>query len=110
MSIPQGEEREKGAVSVFKEIIAKKFPNLWKELDVQICEANRSPQCKKTFSKKPYIKKQWQVKNLKGAGEKSMINWKETPIKCQHISQQKLYRTGENGMMYWKDKNCQLRR
>ena len=34
------EEREKGAESLFKEIIAENFPNLGKKLDIQIHEAN----------------------------------------------------------------------
>ena len=42
ISIQEGEEREKGAESLFKEIIAEKFPNLGKELDLQLYEANRT--------------------------------------------------------------------
>ena len=34
IGIPVGEEREKGAESLFKEIIAEKFPNLGKKLDL----------------------------------------------------------------------------
>ena len=34
MSIPEGEEKEKGADRLFKEIIAENFPNLGKELDI----------------------------------------------------------------------------
>ena len=34
MGIPEGEEREKAAEGVFKEIIAENFPNLWKELNI----------------------------------------------------------------------------
>ena len=41
MGIPE-EEREKGVESLFKEIIAKKFPNLRKELDIQVHEAKRT--------------------------------------------------------------------
>ena len=40
--IPEGEERQKRAESLFKEIIPEKFPNLGKKLDVQVHEANRS--------------------------------------------------------------------
>ena len=42
MSIPE-EEREKGAESLFKEIIAENLPNLGKELDIQVHEAKRTP-------------------------------------------------------------------
>ena len=43
MSIPEGEERAKGAQSLFKEIIAENFPNLGKELDTQVHETKRTP-------------------------------------------------------------------
>ena len=39
IGIPEGEERKKGAGSLFKEIIAENFPNLGKELDLQVHEA-----------------------------------------------------------------------
>lgn len=49
IGVPE-EDREMG--TEFKEIIAENFPNLGKELNIQIHEANRTsylPQCKKTF-------------------------------------------------------------
>ena len=55
MGIPEGEEE----IREFKEVIAKDFPNLVKELNVQVHEAKRSPNylsAKKTFSKTHYIK------------------------------------------------------
>ena len=36
MGIPEGEDGEKGAESLFKEIIAENFPNLRNELDIQV--------------------------------------------------------------------------
>ena len=33
---PQGEEKEKGARGLFKEIMAKNFPNLGRKLTIQI--------------------------------------------------------------------------
>ena len=41
IGILEGEEREKGAESVFKEIMAKKIPNLSRYLDIQVHKANR---------------------------------------------------------------------
>lgn len=41
MGILEGEDRE-GAESVFKAIITENFPNLRKELDIQVHEANRT--------------------------------------------------------------------
>ena len=40
MCIPEGEEREEGAENLFKEIIAENFPNLQRDLDTQVNEAN----------------------------------------------------------------------
>ena len=43
IGIPEGEERERGTESLFKEIIAENFPNLGKEQEIPVSEANRSP-------------------------------------------------------------------
>ena len=43
MSIPEEEEREKVAESLFKEITSENFPNLRMELYMQINKANRTP-------------------------------------------------------------------
>ena len=41
--IPEGEEREKGIENVSEEIMAENFPNLKKETDIHIYEAQRVP-------------------------------------------------------------------
>ena len=43
IGIPEGEEREKGIKNVFEKIMAEKFPNLKKETDIQILEAQGVP-------------------------------------------------------------------
>ena len=43
MGIEETEERKKGIESLLKQIIIENFPNIWKELDLQIQEANRTP-------------------------------------------------------------------
>ena len=43
IGIPKGEEREKGIENVFEEIMAENFPNLKKETDTQVQEAQRVP-------------------------------------------------------------------
>ena len=43
IGIPEGEERERGTESLFKEIMAENFPNLGKEQEIQASKANRSP-------------------------------------------------------------------
>ena len=39
----RGKKREKGMENIFEEIMAENFPNLKKETDVQIQEAQRVP-------------------------------------------------------------------
>ena len=39
--VPEGEEREKGAEKIFKDIIAENFPNMGKETVNQVQEAQR---------------------------------------------------------------------
>ena len=51
IGVPEGEEREYGAKNIFKEIMAKKFPNPAKEIDNQVQEAQRFPN--KTNPKRP---------------------------------------------------------
>ena len=41
MGISEGKER-KGTGNLFKQIVDKNFPNLWKELNPQIQEANKT--------------------------------------------------------------------
>lgn len=62
MCIPE-EVREKGAESIFKEVIAEKFPNLGKELDIQIHEANKIP-CYLNAKKNPVFKTHY-IRNIK---------------------------------------------
>ena len=43
IGVPEGAEREKGAENIFEDIIAENFPNLGKETDIQVQEAQRVP-------------------------------------------------------------------
>ena len=43
IGVPEEEEREKGAEKLFQKIIAEYFPNVGKETDIQIQEAQRTP-------------------------------------------------------------------
>lgn len=60
MGVPEGENREKGTESFFTQIISENSPNLWKELDPQIQEDNRTPsylsEKKKSFLKHTVLK------------------------------------------------------
>ena len=41
--VPEGEEREKGPEKIFETIIVEKFPNVGKEIDIQVQEVQRVP-------------------------------------------------------------------
>ena len=43
IGVPEEEEREKEAEVLFVEIITENFLNLWKETDIQLHEAQRTP-------------------------------------------------------------------
>ena len=43
IGIPEGEEKEKGIENVFEVILAENFPNLKKETDTQVQEAQKIP-------------------------------------------------------------------
>uniref|UniRef100_A0A9L0RLG5 L1 transposable element RRM domain-containing protein n=1 Tax=Equus caballus TaxID=9796 RepID=A0A9L0RLG5_HORSE len=43
IGVPEGQERDKGAKNLFEEIIAENFPNIRKETDIQVQEAQRAP-------------------------------------------------------------------
>uniref|UniRef100_A0A9L0RZ95 L1 transposable element RRM domain-containing protein n=1 Tax=Equus caballus TaxID=9796 RepID=A0A9L0RZ95_HORSE len=85
-------EGQKGAENFFGEIMAKNLPELGKETDIQIQEAQRLPN--KMTPKRPtpkYIRiKLSEVKDkeriLKAAREKA-VTYKGTPIKLQRIDQ-----------------------
>uniref|UniRef100_A0A9L0SYR7 L1 transposable element RRM domain-containing protein n=1 Tax=Equus caballus TaxID=9796 RepID=A0A9L0SYR7_HORSE len=86
IGIREGEEREKGAESLFKEIIAENFPNLGKELDLQIHQNNRIPNYinAKRPSPRHIILKLAKVKHkgkILRAGRQKKITYKGTPIR-----------------------------
>lgn len=72
--ITKGEEKEKGADSLFKEIIAENFPNLGRDINML---ANQV-QPKEIFTETHYNKTQKSDKkrNLKAAGEKKLVTYK----------------------------------
>ena len=43
IGVPEGEEREEGPEKIFEDIIVKYFPNMVKEIVIQIQEAQRAP-------------------------------------------------------------------
>ena len=42
IGVPEGEEEEKGIENIFEDMMAENFPNLKKETDIKIQEAQRA--------------------------------------------------------------------
>ena len=81
------EEEEQEIENLFETIMKEKFPNLAKEIDIQVQEAQRIPNKldpKRTTTrhiiiKSPEIKDKERI--LKAAREKQRVTYKEVPIK-----------------------------
>ena len=84
--MPEGEEKEQEIGNLFEKIRKENFPNLVKEIDLQVQEAQRVPN--KMDAKRPtprhIIIKMPKVKNkeriLKAAREKKLVTYREVPI------------------------------
>ena len=85
IGIPEGEGGGKGNENVFEEIMAENFPNLKKETDIQVQEAQRVPNKINPNTRTPrhIIIKMTEVKErvLKAAREKQRVSYKGTPIR-----------------------------
>ena len=85
--MPEGEEEEQEIENLFETIMKENFPNLVKEIDIQVHKAQRIPNKldpKKTtprhiISKMPKVK--YEEKILKAAREKQRVTYKGFPIR-----------------------------
>ena len=92
---PEGEEEEQEIENLFEKMM-ENFPNLVKEIDIQVQEAQRVPNKldPKRTTPRHIIIKMPKVKEriLKGAREMQRVTCKGVPIKLSLISQNKLCR------------------
>ena len=85
--MPEGEEKEQEIGNLSEKIVKENFPNLGKEIDMQVQEAQRIPT--KMDAKKPtprhIIIKMPKVKDKKriliAAREKKLVIYREVPMK-----------------------------
>ena len=85
--MPEGEEEEQEIENLFEKIMKENLPNLVKEIDIQVQEAQRVPN--KTYPKRPtprhVIIKMLKVNDkeriLKAVREKKLIAYKVAPIR-----------------------------
>ena len=87
IGIPENEEREKGTKGVLEQIIAKNFPDPWKETGNEIQEAQRTPfRCNLNPSSAPHIivklaKYKDKERILKEARDKQALTYKGRHIR-----------------------------
>ena len=87
IGVPEGEEKEQEMGNLFENIIKEKFPNLVKEIDIQVQEAQRVPN--KMNAKRPsprhIIIKMLKIKDkeriLKAGREKQLVTYRGVPIR-----------------------------
>ena len=87
IGVPQEEEKKKGSVKPFEEIIVENFPNMGEEIVTQVQEAQRVP-CRINPRKNTprhilikLTKIKFKEKMLKAAREKQQITYKGNPIR-----------------------------
>lgn len=85
IGVPEEEERDKKAENIFEDIIAENFPNLAKETDIKVQEAQRVPERinPKRNTPRHTVIKMAKIKGrkLKAANEKQQITYKGMPIR-----------------------------
>ena len=92
MEISEGEEVSQGIKNLTEEIMSKNLPNLVKEKDTQVQEAQKVPN--KLDPKRPTLRhiiiKMKRLKDkekiLKAAREKQVVTYKGAPLDCHLIS------------------------
>ena len=85
--MPEGEEKEQEFGNLIEKIMKDNFPNLVKEIDLQVQEAQRVPNKMnaKRPTSRPIIIKMSRVKDkdriLKAARKKQLVTYREVPIR-----------------------------
>ena len=85
--MPEGKEEEQEIKNLFEKIMKENFPNLVKEIDIQVQEAQKVPKKldPKRTTPRHIIIKMPKVKDtdriLKAAGQKQRITYKGIPIR-----------------------------
>ena len=87
IGVPEGEEKEQEIGNLFEKIMKENFPNLVKEIDMQVQEAQRVPNKmdakrptpRQIISKMPKVKDKERI--LKAAREKKLVTFRGVPIR-----------------------------
>ena len=106
--VPGGEEKEQEIGNLFEKIMKENFPNLQKEIDMQLQEAQRVPN--KMDAKRPtprgFIIKMPKVKDteriLKAATEKWLVIYRGVPIRLSADFSKENLQASRNGQEIFK--------
>ena len=71
--MPEGEKREKGIKNVFEEMMAEKFPNFKKEIDIQVQEVQKVPN--KINPNRPTVDYSPQGSSVHGILQARILEW-----------------------------------
>ena len=104
--MPEVEEEEQEIENLLAKIMKENFPNLVKEINIQLQEAQRIPNKldprkntpRHIIVKLPKIKDKERI--IEAAREKETVTYKGVPIDYQLISQKKPFRQEGAGMKY----------
>ena len=85
--MPEGEKKEQGIGNLFEIIMKENFPNLVKEIDIQVQEAQRIPNkmdakrltLRLIIIKMPKVKDKERI--LKAAREKKLVTYRGVPVR-----------------------------
>ena len=113
IGVPEGEEREKGAKKLFEEIIAENIPNLGKETDIQVQEAQRGSNkmnLKRSTPRHIIIKMakiKYKERILNAAREQILVTYKGSPMRLSTdlpAETLQVSREWHNVLKWWKQK------
>ena len=88
IEVPGREEKEQEIRNLFEKIMKENFPNLVKEIDIEVQEAQRVPNKmdakrptpRHTIIKMPKVKDKKRI--LKAAREEKVVTYRGVPIDC----------------------------
>ena len=81
--MPEGEKEQQEIENLFEKIMKENFPNLAKEIDIQVQEVQRSPNKmnQKSFTSRHIVIKRQKVKDGDSESKKQLVTYKGAPVR-----------------------------
>ena len=108
IEVPEEEEKKKGSEKIFEEVIVENFPNMGKEIVIQVQEAQRVPYRMNPRRSTPrhilikLAKIKFKEKILKAAREKQKVTYKGIPIRLSADFSAETLQARGSGRIYLK--------